>query len=88
MSLAKRVLHLVDWSNRLVPYGKALQLQESQADLCKQRLIHDTLILLQHPPTYTIGLALGPGLMWRASRMQSLPLLANLAFLLRVSYLD
>lgn len=47
MSLAKRILHLVDWSARLVPYGEALRLQESQAILCKQRLIHDTLILLQ-----------------------------------------
>lgn len=47
MSAVKRILHVVDWSNRLIPYSKALQIQESQAELCKQRLIHDTIILLQ-----------------------------------------
>src|SRR2546423_797550 len=45
-----QVLHL-----GRVDYGTALQLQETLAELRKQRKIGDTLLLLEHTPVITLG---------------------------------
>ncbi len=47
MTASSRILTLIDWSERLVPYAKALRFQETQADYCKKLLVGPTLILLQ-----------------------------------------
>jgi hypothetical protein len=51
-----RAVDFYDWSDRLVPYQQAWDLQRA---LLERRLLHpeaqDTAILLQHPPTYTLG---------------------------------
>mmetsp|Transcript_33939 Transcript_33939/g.57002 ORF Transcript_33939/g.57002 Transcript_33939/m.57002 type:complete len:154 (-) Transcript_33939:608-1069(-) len=39
----------------LVPYSRALELQEDLAEKRRAGVINDTLLVLQHPPVYTIG---------------------------------
>lgn len=39
----------------LVPYGKALEIQLDLLERRKRGEIEDTLLLLEHPPTFTIG---------------------------------
>ena len=41
----------------LVPYVKAWELQKELVQLRKNREIPDTLVLLEHPPVYTVGRA-------------------------------
>ena len=38
-----------------VDYSTALDLQKTLVDLRKRRVIHDTLLLLEHPPVITLG---------------------------------
>ncbi|CAN6441039.1 unnamed protein product [Victoria cruziana] len=46
---------LVVWTMGLVNYLDALDLQEKLVHLRKSGIISDTLLSLQHPPTYTVG---------------------------------
>ncbi|XP_031494455.1 octanoyltransferase LIP2, mitochondrial [Nymphaea colorata] len=46
---------LVVWTMGLVSYLDALNLQEKLVHLRKSGIISDTLLSLQHPPTYTLG---------------------------------
>ena len=39
--------HVCDFGNSLVPYGEGLNLQQRLAELCKERAIPDTLLLVQ-----------------------------------------
>jgi lipoyl(octanoyl) transferase len=53
---AKRVVDLHDLSSRLVPYQEGWDLQRSLVeDKLARPETPDALVLLQHPPTYTLG---------------------------------
>eukprot|EP00250_Pteridium_aquilinum_P004308 c14527_g1_i1 orf=242-922(+) len=43
------------WKMGLIKYGEALELQNKLVELRRQGSISDTLISLQHPPTFTLG---------------------------------
>ena len=43
------------WKMGLVNYAEALELQNKLVEQRRKGLILDTLISLQHPPTFTVG---------------------------------
>ena len=45
----------------LVPYGDALTLQQELSERRQADQVPDTLLLLEHPPTYTRGRRAAPG---------------------------
>jgi lipoyl(octanoyl) transferase len=56
---APREAHVVHLG--LVPYREALELQRSVADAVAQGELHDTVLLLEHPPVITLGRRTEPG---------------------------